>query len=94
NTINASEQAGASCDGLRGTHECFSDLVQQFQDQISEVEEKVHVPDVATLKQCTHCCEVLLTAMNSLRQSADALERLVERDLWPMPTYQELLSLR
>ncbi len=94
NTINSSEQAGASCDGLRGTHECFSDLVQQFQDQISEVEEKVHVPDVATLKQCTHCCEVLLTAMNSLRQSADALERLVERDLWPMPTYQELLSLR
>ena len=94
NTINSSEQAGASCDGLRGTHECFSDLVQQFQDQISEVEEKVHVPDVATLKQCTHCCEVLLTAMNSLRQSADALERLVERDLWPMPTYLELLSLR
>lgn len=94
NTINSSEQAGASCDGLRGTHEYFSDLVQQFQDQISEVEEKVHVPDVATLKQCTHCCEVLLTAMNSLRQSADALERLVERDLWPMPTYQELLSLR
>jgi glutamine synthetase len=94
NTINASEQAGASCDGLRGTHECFSDLVQQFQDQISEVEEKVHVPDVATLKQCMHCREVLLSAMNSLRDSADALERLVERDLWPMPTYQELLSLR
>ncbi|MBO6739191.1 MAG: glutamine synthetase III [Phycisphaerales bacterium] len=94
NTINASEQAGASCDGLRGTHECFLDLVQQFQDQISEVEEKVHVPEVATLKQCTHCREVLLSAMNSLRDSADALERLVERDLWPMPTYQELLSLR
>ncbi|MFG0315334.1 MAG: glutamine synthetase III [Phycisphaerales bacterium] len=93
-TINASEQAGASCDGLRGTHECFSDLVQQFQDQISEVEEKVHVPEVATLKQCTHCREVLLSAMNDLRDSADALERLVERDLWPMPTYQELLSLR
>ncbi|MHA7813977.1 MAG: glutamine synthetase III family protein [Phycisphaerales bacterium] len=93
-TINASEQAGASCDGLRSTHEHFSDLVQQFQDEIGNVEDKLDVPEASTLKQCVHCREVLLTAMNELRESADALERHVEHDLWPMPNYQELLALR
>jgi glutamine synthetase type III len=32
--------------------------------------------------------------MLELRATGDELERHVERELWPMPTYQELLTLR
>jgi glutamine synthetase len=29
-----------------------------------------------------------------VRQSADALEGLVADDLWPLPTYQEMLFIK
>lgn len=93
-TINSSEQAGMNCVGLRETLEAFTDLVQTFQDQISHVESGLRIPEVSTLKQCTHCREVLFAAMDELRASGDELERHVEGALWPMPTYHELLSLR
>jgi glutamine synthetase len=94
NTINASETAGADCSGLRGSLECYTDLVQQFQDQIERVESGLELPEASTLKQCTHCREVVFAAMLELRATGDELERHVERELWPMPTYQELLTLR
>ena len=41
-----------------------------------------------------HACfsrEKIFTAMNELRKYADILETLVDKDLWPFPTYGELL---
>ena len=92
--IVSSENAGAECSGLRASFDEYIDLVQTFADQINELESTLDIPDVNTLKQCTHCREVVFAAMNNLRESGDALESHVERDLWPMPTYEELLSLR
>ena len=36
----------------------------------------------------------VLPAMGALRETADALERVVADDLWPLPTYQEMLFMR
>lgn len=94
NAINASETAGADCSGLRASFERYADLVEQFQDQIEQVEGGLELPDVSSLKQCTHCREVVFAAMLELRATGDELERHVESELWPMPTYQELLTLR
>jgi glutamine synthetase len=92
--INSSEQAGGECSGLRTGFESLVDLVQTFQDQIDVVESGLDLPDVSALKQCSHCRNVVFESMTSLRESADQLESLVEHDLWPIPTYQEMLSLR
>jgi glutamine synthetase len=35
----------------------------------------------------------VLPAMRELRSAADELELLVASDLWPMPTYRDLLTL-
>jgi glutamine synthetase len=32
--------------------------------------------------------------MGEIRAAADGLEGLVDDDLWPLPTYQELLFVR
>jgi glutamine synthetase len=32
--------------------------------------------------------------MNELRESGDALETLVPHDLWPLPTYREMLFIK
>jgi glutamine synthetase len=36
----------------------------------------------------------VLPAMESLRASVDALEAVVADDVWPLPTYQEMLFIR
>lgn len=41
--------------------------------------------------QATVYRDEVFTAMNELREPADALEMIVDRDIWPFPTYGELL---
>jgi glutamine synthetase len=44
-------------------------------------------------KRAEHAQKSLLPAMVALRSAADALESLVADDLWPLPTYQEMLFI-
>ena len=44
-------------------------------------------------EEAEHACSALLPAMNSVRAAADELEALVADDLWPLPTYQEMLFI-
>ena len=41
-----------------------------------------------------HCADGLLPRMGTIRQSADALELLIDDSSWPLPTYQEMLFMR
>ena len=46
-----------------------------------------------TLGEAEHARD-MLPMMSSVRAAADALEELVADDLWPLPTYQEMLFIR
>ena len=43
------------------------------------------------LKQAQDTRDYVITAMNELRSAGDALETMVGKEYWPMPTYQDLL---
>ena len=45
------------------------------------------------LAEAAYACDVLLPAMLVVRAAADALEAEVADDLWPLPTYQEMLTI-
>jgi glutamine synthetase len=45
------------------------------------------------LAEAEHACEKLLPAMTAVRTAADGLEGVVADDLWPLPTYQEMLYI-
>jgi glutamine synthetase len=45
-------------------------------------------------KHASHIRERVVPAMDDLRAAADALEREVAEDLWPLPSYREMLSIR
>ncbi len=44
------------------------------------------------LKQAQYTRDSVIAAMDELRAAGDALEVLVGKDYWPMPTYQDLLT--
>ena len=43
--------------------------------------------------EAKYAYEVLVPAMGDVRKAADALEGIVADDLWPLPTYQEMLYI-
>ena len=43
--------------------------------------------------EALHARDALLPAMEAVRAAADALEGIVADDLWPLPTYQEMLFI-
>jgi glutamine synthetase len=43
--------------------------------------------------EATHAQKALLPAMEAVRTAADTLESVVADDLWPLPTYQEMLYI-
>ena len=50
--------------------------------------------DVSEEDQARHRCDVVLPSMLSVRRCADELEEIVADDLWPLPTYQEMLFIK
>ena len=46
------------------------------------------------LTEAKHACDKILPAMLEVRKYADELEGLVADDLWPLPTYQEILFIK
>ncbi|MCA9264881.1 MAG: glutamine synthetase III [Planctomycetales bacterium] len=46
------------------------------------------------IAEAKHSCTVVLPAMAAVREAADALEGVVADDLWPLPTYQEMLFIK
>jgi glutamine synthetase len=46
------------------------------------------------LNEAKHYCNEVLPAMLEVRKYADELEAVVADDLWPLPTYQEMLFIK
>lgn len=51
------------------------------------------MPEHSALGEAEHSRDALLPAMTAVRLAADALEDIVADDLWPLPTYQEMLFM-
>jgi glutamine synthetase len=47
----------------------------------------------SALEEAKHAQTALLPAMDAVRAAADTLEGIVADDLWPLPTYQEMLYI-
>jgi glutamine synthetase len=73
-----------------------TELVKSLQDSISVLSmalSKVGHGGGA-LKAAEYCASDLLPAMAMVRKYADELESWVADDLWPLPTYQEMLFIK
>jgi len=81
--------------GCTTTLDELNDLLCKFQKAMLVLEDAVNVPDgLSASQQCRYLVSSVIPVMNDLRQVADALEHVCADDLWPLPTYQEMLFIR
>jgi glutamine synthetase len=68
------------------------DELQKASDELTRATEDHVTGD--TLAHARHVRDAVIPAMTAVRTAGDKLELLVADDLWPLPTYQEMLFIK
>jgi glutamine synthetase len=70
-----------------------AELATQLEKALANVEHLSHA-EGSPFDEAKHIADKLLPAMLEARTVADKLEGLIADDIWPLPTYQEMLFIR
>jgi glutamine synthetase len=95
-SINEVSDAGASTKGQKALLKKAGDLFDSLQDGIAGLEKAVaKAKDVdGAEKKAEAYHKVVVPAMKELREAADELEKIVDADIWPLPTYAQMLFVK
>jgi glutamine synthetase len=72
----------------------FIQLVNQFRERTAEVERLAAHQEADPSRHAAQISKHLKPAMARLRETGDAIQSQVAADLWPLPTYRDLLFLK
>jgi glutamine synthetase len=92
--IAATKAAGVDCPDTTAALRSFVDLVSRLQVATAAVERASAHHEADPMRHATQISRELKPAMAELRVVVDTLETLVAADLWPLPTYRDLLFLK
>ncbi|HEY2155303.1 MAG TPA: glutamine synthetase type III, partial [Isosphaeraceae bacterium] len=95
-SIGALKSAGAEAPASQKA--LLSELtktIDELQTSVSKLNAAVdHHAEGDTLSHAKHSRDAIIPAMTAVRAAGDKLESLVADDLWPLPTYQEMLLIK
>jgi glutamine synthetase len=92
--VSATKAAGLEPGETLGALREFVKLVDQFRERTSEVERLAAHHDADPSRHAEQISRKLKPAMERLREIGDAIESQVAADVWPLPTYRDLLFLK
>jgi glutamine synthetase len=92
--VASTKAAGVDCPDTVAALRSFVELVTRLRNATAAVEQASAHHDADPLKHASQISRELKPAMAELRTTVDTLETLVAADLWPLPTYRDLLFLK
>jgi glutamine synthetase len=102
-TVRYQNELAATCANLKAVGYSFDTdtldkvtaLVKELQDTSAALAKQLdHHGGGDLVKEAKHMKDKVLPAMLAVRGAADELEGLVADDLWPLPTYGEMLFIK
>ena len=77
----------------------LSDVIAGFESALRRLEDRASTlnwtpEEEQLLSSAQACLRSVLPAMEELRHWADRIETMVADDLWPLPSYQEMLFMK
>jgi glutamine synthetase len=94
-TVNGSKAAGVECKGGRGLLDEVCTLACEFRSLTQALQHALdHAASSSAEAHAKHSRDKIVPAMNALREAGDKIEMIVPHDLWPLPTYREMLFLK
>jgi glutamine synthetase len=96
NAVSGVVAAGVNSDTQKNMLQKVCDLISDLNNRIESLEEVVEkasgIADAA--EQARFYRESVFSVMEKVRESADELEEIVDTDLWPLPSYAEMLFIK
>ncbi len=96
NAVSAVDAAGVNSNTQKSMLQKVCDLIGELNKGIESLEEAVEkasgIGDVA--EQAQFYRDRVFSAMETVRESADELEKIVDADLWALPSYAEMLFIK
>lgn len=93
--VNATKAAGVEPAGSLDLLKTLAATIGEFTKALHHLEHELGIhPEGSILDHTKHYREKHLVAMNAVRILGDKLETLVADDLWPLPTYREMLFIK
>ncbi|MDT8369485.1 MAG: glutamine synthetase III [Longimicrobiales bacterium] len=96
--LQAAERAvevGVKVKGVTKTVERVASLIDEFREAVDHlVEENAELGGDTVYEKAEHMRADILPALTRVRVVADQLEKLVPDDIWPIPTYRDMLHVK
>jgi glutamine synthetase len=94
-SVTATTAAGSDCSEGKKLVAELCDLTCEFRRRTQTLQHALeHGGDGAPEAHAKHYRDKVVPAMASLRETGDRIETLVAHDVWPLPTYREMLFLK
>jgi len=94
-SVSAVKAAGANAKEARRSLEELVGLSEELKVRVDHLQKLLeHESDGEPLKHAKYFRDKVIPAMTTLRETGDALESIVPHDLWPFPTYREMLFIK
>ncbi len=94
-TAEEGSDIGLDFSGVRDTASEVNDLVNKLRGTINDlIKQNRELGGDSVHEKARHMRDNVIPAMTAVREVADELERAVPHDLWPLPTYREILFVK
>jgi glutamine synthetase len=93
--VNATKSAGVDNTAQASLLKTLTNGIGDLQKALADLDGALgHHADGELIDHARHSRDKVIPAMNAVRAAADRLEGVVADDLWPIPTYREMLFIR
>jgi glutamine synthetase len=94
-TVGAVKTAGATAKETRRALDDLCRLTDECKLRVDHLQQLLeHEGDGDAMKHARYFRDKVVPAMTALRETGDSLECIVPHDLWPLPTYREMLFMK
>jgi glutamine synthetase len=93
--VSSVKAAGATSKETKRTLDTVCRLTDECKVRVDALQEAVeHEANGNPEKHAKYFRDKVVPAMAALREAGDSLEGLIPADLWPLPTYREMLFVK
>ncbi len=93
-TVTQANQIGAPSGGMQATASGTGALIDELREAIDQLKAVNMTSFEDGHAHAVHMRDQVIPAMSAVRLACDKLELVVPNELWPMPTYREMLFIR
>jgi glutamine synthetase len=93
-SVKAVRDAGGSTREAKKVLDRITGLVDEFRIRTDKLAKTFDHHAASAEKHAKHSRDAVVPAMAALRETGDDLELMVPHELWPLPTYREMLFIK